>query len=744
MIAVVTSAHNSATNNNVVTPSPALRELAATLGVAVSFTSFQGEPTQVSQDTIVTVINALLRGLDLSLSDDPSDDEVRAAHTAWVDRQWLRVLPPTVVTRRGHYHEVIVHVRDGSQVGVSAVLDDGAKIPFAQVEHNVAPRTIDGVTYGEAAFAVPEDLPLGWHKLVADNEGELSECVLAVTPDRLSTADKFVEKPANGVMAQLYSVRSERSWGIGDFHTLADLATTVAQHTGGDYVLINPLHAAEPTAPVEDSPYLPTTRRYHNAIYIRPEAIDEFGYLSEAETHQAHEAATQFTALNRSAEHIDRNPIYAAKLAVLRAVHAVPLSAARQADFERFLAREGRGIDDYARWCADFEVQRRREAATDPELAKWVEPFGAHENVDQFRADTEDFHRWLQWIADQQLAQAQAAAEAAGMRIGIMADLAVGVHPGGADAANLAEWLAPEVSVGAPPDGFNQQGQDWSQPPWNPHKLAEAGYGPWRDMLRTILRRSGGIRVDHILGLFRLWVMPRMQPPTEGTYLHFDHDAMVGILALEAELAGAAVIGEDLGTFEPWVQDYLADRGVMGTSILWFESENDGPKPPQHYRRLCLSSVTTHDLPPTAGYLAGEHIKLRDELGLFLTDVAEEDARDFAWIRDVLQAAATAGCFNQFDELRDVDFRSLDRDQLEHIDLLIEGLHLFLAQSPSALKCAALTDVVGDHRTQNQPGTTSEQYPNWCVPLTDANGKAVTVADLPSYPSFTRVIKTLG
>ena len=712
-----------------------LADLAKDVGVGVSYYSTEGQLVHVSRETVLKTLAAL----DIDLGSNPSDADINEARRVWADKQWSRLLPPVVVSRRGNFHRVLVHVPDGSNVGVTVKLADGAEWPCAQVHHLVPPRQVGDVLMGEAAFAIPEDLPLGWHRLRAVNGDNVAECDLAVTPNRLSTADKYVQNPAHGIMAQLYSVRSSRSWGIGDFATLGDLAQVSAQHAGSDFVLINPLHAAEPLPPVEDSPYLPTTRRYVNPLYARPELIDEFGYLDKDEADEARALAASFHQLNRSPDEIDRNPIYAAKLKVLRAIHKIPLSSARQAEFDRWLEAEGRGIYDYAQWCTERELADRtaaRETGVNDGI-ELVPPLGNHASVESLREEIFHFHLWVQWILDQQLGQAQEAALDAGMRIGIMADLAVGVHPGGSDAKNLADWLAPAISVGAPPDGFNPRGQDWSQPPWNPHKLAEAGYRPWRDMLRTILRHSGGIRVDHILGLFRLWVMPRMDSPVNGTYLYFDHEAMVGILALEAELAGAVVVGEDLGTFEPWVQDYLASRGVMGTSIVWFESEGDHPKPPNAYRQLCLSSVTTHDLPPTAGYLAGEHIKLRERLGLFLSDVTEEDRRDFEWVRKVLRAAKNNGCFAGT-AAADMDVDALTRDNLPPIDALVTGLHNFLDQTPSALKCAALVDMVGDRRTQNQPGTTHDQYPNWCIPLTDAEGKAVLVEDLPRFSGFRR------
>jgi 4-alpha-glucanotransferase len=295
-------------------------------------------------------------------------------------------------------------------------------------------------------------------------------------------------------------------------------------------------------------------------------------------------------------------------------------------------------------------------------------------------------------------------------------DLAVGVHPEGADTWALQSVLAQNVNVGAPPDAFNQVGQDWSQPPWRPDRLAEAGYLPYRDMLRTVLRHAGGIRVDHVIGLFRLWWVPEGRTAAEGTYVRFDHEALVGILALEAWRAGALVVGEDLGTVEPWARDYLADRGVLGTSILWFERDDHGePRPPETWRRLCLATVTTHDLPPTAGYLAGEHIRIRAGLGLLTRSVSEETAVDEAdrasWLALLVERGWLAA--------------GAERD----VEAVTVALHRALAATPSRLLGVALTDVVGEVRAMNQPGTHGE-YPNWQVPLADGAGTPVLLDDL--------------
>ena len=705
-----------------VTNQDVLRELADAHGVATRYTASDGEEIVVTEDTLLKT----LRALGVVLSDAPDGAELRAALDAHRTAEAIRPLPASVVAIAGDARTFNVHVHDGAPADVKIILEDGSERAVQQEENWNPPVTVDGQPWGEATFRIPGDLPLGWHRIELVSGDARHECALIITPARLSTTDRYVDKPVTGVMAQMYSVRSEQSWGLGDFHDMGQLAEVLAKEAGADFLLVNPMHAAEPFPPAEDSPYLPTTRRFINPIYLRIEDIPEVELLDDETRADLEDLAAELREMNRSDDIIERNPVYQAKLDVLHEMHNRGRTPEREAAFRAYIEREGRGLIDFATWCAQREYEQIHAARA----------HGIAPGMD----DAINFYMWLQFLCDEQLAAAQARAKAAGMKIGIMADLAVGVHPGGADAHNLEPWLAPDVSVGAPADGYNQQGQDWSQPPWHPAKLAESGYRPWRNLLATVLRHSGGIRVDHVLGLFRLFVMPRMQSPTTGTYIRFDHEALVGILALEAERAGAVVVGEDLGTFEPWVQDVLADKGVMGTSILWFEGSPtvQGPRLQHEYRQLALSSVTTHDLPPTAGYLAGEHIELRDRLGLFTRDAADEDAEDLEWQAEVLDRVRETGCFDGT-PLAETEFEGLKRDERGSTEDLMVGIHRFIAGTPSALSCISLVDMVGDIRAQNQPGTTKDQYPNWCIPLCDADGTPVLIEDLADVALFHRI-----
>ncbi|MHB0929273.1 MAG: 4-alpha-glucanotransferase [Candidatus Nanopelagicales bacterium] len=686
--------------------------LAHAFGIATEYRDQQGQHRLVPLSTVIAVLAAM--GVDAE-----TDGGRAAGWDRITNGPWRRMLPPTTVTVQGVATSVLVHVPDGHAVEAWVEFETGGRAPLAQLEHLVPARMIDGLMLGEAAFQLDHNLPLGWHEIHVRSEGGQGAAVLkqqgvlVVTPAYLGLPASMQGHQQWGLMAQLYATRSHDSWGIGDLHDLGSIAAWAGAR-GGSFVLVNPLHAAEPSVPVEPSPYLPTTRRYFNPIYIRIEDIPEYQQLAALKKMTIVMAATIAVLPNHTADLIDRDPIWEMKATALATVFSAPLSPERQEAFTAYCAREGAGLTTFARWCA-FAEQYGTASQLWP--AGLQHPQGPDVEAEAERlADRVAFHKRCQWILDEQLASAQARARDAGMAAGIVHDLAVGVHPDGADSWALQDVLAKTMNVGAPPDMYNQQGQDWSQPPWRPDALAESGYAAYRDMLRTILRHAGGIRVDHALGLFRLWWIPVGAEPHAGTYVTFDHQAMVGILALEAQRAGAFVVGEDLGTVESWVRDYLQQRGILSTSILWFEHNGWGqPLEPEHWRELCFASVTVHDLPPTAGMLRGEHIRLRHDLGLLSRQVADEwddwHRERGNWVRVLRERGLITGEGEPAD------------------DEIMEGLHKYLALTPARLLAIGLPDLVGDVRAQNQPGTNRE-YPNWCIPTCDGEGIPVTIEDL--------------
>jgi 4-alpha-glucanotransferase len=686
---------------------PSLVELATRFGIATGYEDWTGRQVPVAESTLVAVLGAL--GVAAG-----TEQERNVALTARLRSYWARQLPATIVGRTGEPTRFWAHVTHGYPAEVWLQLEDGSvRGGVQQVDNFTPPFDLNGHWVGEASFVLPSDLPLGYHRVHLRSGDADTSTALIITPDWLGLPEQLGARRAWGLAAQLYSVRSRQSWGVGDLTDLTDLAVWSASRHGADYLLVNPLHAATPTIPMEPSPYLPTSRRFFNPIYLRVEAIPEFAGLVKRGRLRRLRSDVQRRAGQLDA--IDRDSAWAAKRESLELLHRVPRSAGRELAYTAFLDREGPALDDFATWCALAE-----EYGGDwhgwPKSLQHPGASGVAKFVKKHR-ETVDFHRWMQWQLDEQLAAAQSQAVRAGMSLGVMHDLAVGVHPTGADAWALQDVLALGVTAGAPPDEFNQLGQDWSQPPWRPDRLDEEEYRPFRALIRAVLRHAGGVRIDHIIGLFRLWWIPEGAPPTQGTYVRYDHEAMIGIVALEAHRAGALVVGEDLGTVEPWVRDYLLLRGLLGTSILWFELDRDGnggPLPAERWREYCLSSVTTHDLPPTAGYLAGDHVRLREALGLLTRPVAEELESDRAEL-----AAWMA-------ELRRVGLLADGEDDPEQVVL---ALYRYLGRTPSRLLGVALVDAVGDRRTQNQPGTTDE-YPNWRVPLTGPDGRPVMLEDV--------------
>ena len=698
-------------------PTPALVDLAVAYGVATEYWDWQGRHVVVPAETVAAVLAAL--GVDAST---PELAEVALAEQRLA--RWRRTLPPTLVMRAGWTPWFALHLPHGTNAEVWVDLEDGGhRRDVPQQDHWVAPQVVDGALVGEATYQLPGDLPLGYHRLCARTDDGLAVGTLIVTPQRL---EPHLDRRSWGWVLQLYSVRSRSSWGIGDLADLADVAAWSGHDLGAGFVLVNPLHAAETSGRMEPSPYLPASRRFGNPLYLRVEAVDEFAELKGDRRKRVRTLAGRARKLNENSDTLDRDRSWAAKREALELLFDVRPSIGRAAEYTAFKEREGRGLVDFATWCAIADLHGPNWRGWSRDLA---DPQSEH--VAAFRKENAravEFHCWLQWQLDCQLATAQARAVAAGMPVGVLHDLAVGVHPDGADAWALRDVLAGDIHVGAPPDAFNQQGQDWSQPPWRPDQLAETGYAAWRDLVRAVLRHAGGVRIDHILGLFRLWWIAGSSA-TEGTYVRYDHEALVGILVLEAARAGAVVIGEDLGTVEPWVRDHLTERGILGTSVLWFERDFSGaPLPPERWRELCLATVTTHDLPPTTGYLAGDHVELRDRLGLLTRPVAEELAVDEAERADWLRV------------LRERRLLSEDDADTERV---ICALHRYVARTPSLLVGVALTDAVGERRTQNQPGTTDE-YPNWRIPLGDAAGNVVLLDDLPADARLHRLVGALS
>ncbi|MBC2902416.1 4-alpha-glucanotransferase [Streptomyces cupreus] len=666
-----------------------LTELARLYGVATHYTTDLGHRVDTSPDTLRAVLAAL--GADTS-----TPGGIRDALAERRRRLGEPLLPPSVVQRAGRPSAPLA-VPPGTELWVET--EDGRHVPGTE----------------------PAALPVGRHTLHAVRGARTGTAPLLVAPERLTGPDRRHW----GFLVQLYSVLSHRSWGMGDLGDLTELGRW-AGGLGADFVLLNPLHAYVPGPLSDPSPYRPSSRRHADPMNLRVEDVPEFAALPPQDRTEADRLIGRARELTRkvlAGGLIERSAVRVLKLRALELVHRVPLDPARLEAYRRYTEAEGSALDDYALWCALAEVHG-------PHWRTWPSGLRSPDGPGipaarvAFAARVE-YHRKLAWLVDEQLGEAQRAATGAGMAVGLMLDLAVGVDPDGADAWHFQRYLAQGVTVGCPPDDFNRSGQDWGQPPWRPDTLAEAGYAPFAEALRGTLRHCGALRLDHIMGLFRLWWIPEGARAGEGTYVRYDHDALLGVLALEAHRAGVMVIGEDLGTVEAGVREDLADRGILGTSVLRFEyqggsEQRSGPLPPDQWRADCLATLTTHDLPSTAAWLDGEQVRLHDSLGL-LTQPAEQaeaeaEAERDGWLTELRRVGALA------------DDSAEEAPGAETL-----ALHRFLAHTPAKLLGVWLPDTVGDRRPQNLPGTLDE-YPNWRLPVADPSGRPLPLEELTAHP----------
>ncbi|WP_309116910.1 4-alpha-glucanotransferase [Saccharothrix sp.] len=784
-----------------------LAALADAHGVATWYEDADQKRADVDPDVVVAVLAEL--GVDAS-----TPEAVRRALAA------PRPAPKTIVLREG---DVL------TEPGVLA-LEDGS--------------TLD----------LPATPPLGYH--------HLGDRTVIVAPRALPPVPKTW-----GWMLQLYAMRSDESWGMGDFADLATIARRSATELGAGVLLVNPVQAVSPTVPVERSPYSPSSRRFANPLYLRIADTDAY-QRADDETRRRVDALRP----DNDTDLIDYDAVWTAKKAALELLWESRLShpdatmspggaptgvsypsgtmspggASAGMSYPRGTMETGAGghgqaepggrpagTAGHAATAANHPLAATNRAATaadwagaaaDPAGAAanpagvganraaaaanpadaganpadaganpagvraglpsevaglagegggeggdhaahaggWVEPPGGAADlpsgaaglsgeaagllsgeVDQSAGeggrsgagdrelwdfarfcalaekhgpdwrtwpeqdrdpataqadpDRVAFHAWLQHLCEAQLTRAREAANA--MAVGIVHDLPVGVHPGGADTWAVRDAFAPDVRVGAPPDAFSQLGQDWNLPPWRPDRLAEQGYEPFRAVLRSVLKHGDGIRIDHVAGLWRLWWIPPGEPPKRGTYVRYDENAMLAVLTLEAHRANAVVVGEDLGTVEPKVTEQLHAHGMLSSAVLWFQRDYKKPghplKPPRTWTETAMASISTHDLPTAAGFLQAEHVRVRAELGQFAGDVERE-----------YRSAATERA----------ELEELLKTEGVPADDLVTALHALLAKAPSLLLLTSPQDALGDTRQPNLPGTV-DQYPNWRIPL---------------------------
>ncbi len=683
-----------------------LDRLAAHYGIEPDFTDNWQRRHVVADATK----QALLEALGVPAG---SAAEIEASLQAAEAALWRQLLPPVEVVRTGTALAATLTLPAGPRGRLAWKVASEAGERFAGEADLDDLETIDsthvaGMEYRRQRLPLALDLPPGYHRLEV-TAGNLAPAAMAliVTPEQAFGSADLGRGRLWGLTLPLYGLRSEANWGIGDFGDLAALATLMAP-LGAGLVGINPVHALFPPLAERISPYAPSSRRFLNVLLISIErAVRLLGGLPAAEAE-----AGQMLERARASELVDYPAIAALKLQALERLYRVFTrdSGPNRAAFERFRAAAGPSLERHA----VFEALLEHLVSLDPACRCWRHWPADYQRPDSpavaafaaRHADRVGFFQFLQWLADEQLGQAQAEARAAGMPVGLYLDLAVGVDPDGAEAWADPLTVAGRVRIGAPPDDFSPKGQDWGLAPLAPLALRDQAYAPFIELVRRNMAHAGALRIDHVLGLRRsFWRPPERD--LGGAYVRYPLADLLGLIALEAHRQRCVVIGEDLGTVPDGLRAKLTEAGLLGCRVLYFEREADGRfRGSASYPSACLASVSTHDLPTLAGFWVGRDIDWRERLGLFAdpAQAARERAERGEIRRRLLDLLAAEGLLPA-----GLDPADPPAELPWHVVL---ALHRLLARSPAEVVVMQLEDALQLVEQANLPGTT-EEHPNW-------------------------------
>ncbi|MGG7669697.1 4-alpha-glucanotransferase [Yersinia sp. J1] len=577
-----------------------------------------------------------------------------------------------------------------------------------------------GRVSAQKTLTLPASLPLGYHHLALEQGTQQWQCSIIVAPKRCYEPDALLTgKKLWGACVQLYTLRSERNWGIGDFGDLYRMVEQVGGR-GGAFIGLNPIHALYPANPNSASPYSPSSRRWLNVVYIDVNNVEEF-QQSEAAQRWWHLPQTQSTlAAIRTAEWVDYAKVTELKLAGLRL--AFPLFLARAAndkqmqDFRQFVEQGGKSLQQQAAFDALHAHLSQQDSAMWG-WPVWPEQYrdGQGEGVAEFcqqHSDEVTFYLWLQWLAASQFSQCFRHSQQQKMPIGLYRDLAVGVAEGGAETWCDRELYCLKASVGAPPDILGPLGQNWGLPPMDPHVMVARAYQPFIDLLRANMTSCGALRIDHVMALLRLWWIPYGETADQGAYVKYPVDDLLAVLALESQRHRCMVIGEDLGTVPVEIVSKLRDSGVYSYKVLYFERDSENTfRAPQSYPVQAMATITTHDLPTLRGYWQSDDLTLGNKLGLYPD---QQILKQLYADRERAKQGLLEGLHHYGCVPKKVGRKAA---LLAMSPTLNRGLQRYVADSASALLGLQPEDWLDMAAPVNIPGT-SDEYPNWRRKLT--------------------------
>jgi 4-alpha-glucanotransferase len=713
-----------------------LRQLAEHYGIASEYHDIWGQRHETSTQTRRAILAAM--GLRTE-----SADSLRRALADCMDAPWRQACDPTIVMRvdgpAGRWSvRLPAQEEEDREVVLSWDVRDEAGVlrQSGQAGPGLAPvevRTVDGLRHVRFDLPFPVELPIGYYdvavKGVSDSRQVEGSLCLIVTPAACHALQEGMDgNRLWGLAVQLYALRSARNWGAGDFGDLNTLVEWAAKDLRAGLIGLNPLHALNNVRPFEISPYSPTSRLFLNILYLDIEAIPEYQFCESAQQTVQDAGFQRALAGLRAGGRVEYDQVSAAKRVVLESLWAtfqerhlgglnpndreLKPATERGRAFAQYVEDEGEPLDMFALFQALSEEMRRQHPLVWA-WREWPEPYRSPQSasVAAFRVTHRArirFHQYVQWVAAEQLGAVAARARSLGMPVGLYHDLALGSDRNGSDAWVYQDVLALDADCGCPPDAFAPQGQNWGLPPANPVRLRASGYRMFIELLRRNLAYGGALRLDHVMGLFRLFWIPRGMPASTGAYVRYPVEDLLGILALESVRHKAVIIGEDLGTVPDGVRERLEAARVLSYRVLYFERTDRGEwKPPEAYPSQAMAVVTTHDLPTLAGFWAGRDIDVRAGLGLYADEGAVQRARDERRQdkQRIVRALNAAGLLPEGVTEESAAAQSMT-PELSH------AVHLFLARTPSWAVLANLEDLLGETDQTNVPGTV-ESHANW-------------------------------
>ena len=693
---------------------PAVIERMARLrGIGDAYHDYRGELRHFGAETK----QALLRAMGCEV-DDPAAAAQQLSRLEVT--RWRKFLPPLAAAHgaRVGIDINVTALEFGSTLLWSVRFEDGARREGATSTadcREVWRGEVEGSWITRRRFELPFDLPPGYHELEAKiGGGGIEHCLLILSPPRCYAPVPISDgRRLWGIAAQLYTLRSRGNWGMGDFSDLILLIRWAASH-GAGFIGLNPLHALAPSEPERSSPYSASSRHFLNVLYIAVPLVPEFRECAAAQARLAEPGVAQRLGELRAAALVDYRGVADLKFEILALLYRdfcethLAFNTGRARNFHEFIAAGGELLQLHARFDA-LDRYFRATLGTASGWLSWPQEFRDANGAAaaRFAADNPaevQFYAYLQWLAHEQLRDAQALTRELGMPIGLYGDYAVGANPGGSETWSDRHSYCMQAEIGAPPDPLALKGQGWGIPPQDPLTMQSQRLQGFVRLIRNNMRYYGALRLDHVMSLFRLWWVAAGFPPTDGAYVHYPLDQLLTVLALESARAACLVVGEDLGVVPDEMRRAMPEYGLYHYKVLLFEKLEGRFRLPGEYLRDALATATTHDMPTLRSYWEGLDIELRRRLNLYPSAAVEaEVSREREHDRELLlRALRGQGLMPQQPATAQEPF-SAD---------LAHALHLYLARSASALVALQIEDLMGETLPVNVPGTDRE-YPNW-------------------------------